>query len=210
MSVVAYWNARNIILVTLFIVAFPAIPLAIYFSGVLRRRRPEEVGDGGSVRRGTSPNTPIAVLGWVGLGLTALVLLGVGLAVAAQRATDSHPGNPVQRGAATNVNRSRDPMLPPQGNAEAGGRLFASSGCGGCHTLRAARAKGKVGPNLDTSRPDFTRVVECVVTGPGDMPSFSSKLTPAEIRNVAAFVVAVGTGDTDRPGGEDTVDSRGG
>src|SRR3954462_15031087 len=98
MSVVAYWNERNIVLVTLFIVAFPAIPLAIYLSGVLRRRRPQEVGNGGSVRRGTSTNTPIALIGWVGAGLTALVVLGVGLAVLARRATDSHPGNPVQRG----------------------------------------------------------------------------------------------------------------
>jgi mono/diheme cytochrome c family protein len=201
MWTVAYWNATNIVLVTLFIVAFPAIPLAIYLSGVLRRRRPEEVGDGESVRRGDSTNTPVALLGWVGAALTLLVLIGVGAALVAQRATGSHPGNPVQRGVATNVNTTRDPVLPPQGNARAGARVFASSGCGDCHTLKAGRARGTIGPNLDASRPDFTRVVECVTTGPGDMPVFTSKLTPTEIRNVAAFVVAVGTGNSDEPGG---------
>jgi mono/diheme cytochrome c family protein len=201
MSIVAYWSATKILLATIFIVAFPTIPLAIYLSGVLRRREPGEVGGSDSVRRGDSTNTPVALLGWVGAALTALVLLGVGLAVAAQRLTDAHPGNPTQRGAATNVNTERDPMLPPQGNAAAGKRVFAAQGCGGCHTLRAARAKGVVGADLDASRPDFARVVECVTTGPGDMPAFASKLTPAEIRNVAAYVVAVGTGDSDEPGG---------
>ena len=201
MELVASWSATNIILAALFIVAFPTIPLALYLGLVWRRRVPDEVGRRGSIFRGESSNTPIAVLGWTGAALTGLVLAGVGLATVAQRATDSNPGNPTQRGAATNVNTSNDPMLPPQGNAAAGARVFKSQGCGGCHTLAAARAKGLVGPNLDESRPDFARVVDCVTTGPGDMPSFSSRLTPAQIRDVAAYVVASGTGDSEEPGG---------
>jgi cytochrome c oxidase subunit 2 len=35
------------------------------------------------------------------------------------------------------------------GGADAGKALFASNSCGGCHTLKAAGAAGKVGPDLD-------------------------------------------------------------
>jgi cytochrome c oxidase subunit 2 len=35
------------------------------------------------------------------------------------------------------------------GGAAAGKAVFANSGCGGCHTLQAAKATGKVGPDLD-------------------------------------------------------------
>jgi cytochrome c oxidase subunit 2 len=35
------------------------------------------------------------------------------------------------------------------GGADAGKALFASNSCGGCHTLHAAGATGKVGPDLD-------------------------------------------------------------
>jgi cytochrome c2 len=35
-----------------------------------------------------------------------------------------------------------------------GAKVFASAGCGGCHTLSAAGAKGQIGPNLDELKPD--------------------------------------------------------
>ena len=35
-----------------------------------------------------------------------------------------------------------------------GAKVFASAGCGGCHTLAAADASGEVGPNLDDLQPD--------------------------------------------------------
>jgi len=194
---IAYWDPVKTLLVTVFIVAFPTIPLAFFLRYVLRQRTTRELDGLEGVRLGRGTTTPISMIGWLGVLVTAVVLVGVGLALVAQRATDSHPGNPTQRGAATNVNTTRDPTPAPQGNAAAGARVFASNGCGGCHTLKAGKARGTVGPNLDESRPDFTRVVECVTTGPGDMPAFTSKLTPAEIRNVAAFVVAVGTGNRD-------------
>jgi cytochrome c oxidase subunit II len=37
----------------------------------------------------------------------------------------------------------------PEGDAAAGKAVFASAGCGSCHTLAAAGASGQVGPNLD-------------------------------------------------------------
>ena len=42
----------------------------------------------------------------------------------------------------------------PAGDAAAGEAVFASAGCGGCHTLEAAGASGKVGPNLDDAKPE--------------------------------------------------------
>jgi cytochrome c oxidase subunit II len=41
--------------------------------------------------------------------------------------------------------------LPKQeaGNAAAGKKVFASNGCGGCHTFTLAASKGMIGPNLD-------------------------------------------------------------
>lgn len=37
------------------------------------------------------------------------------------------------------------------GNAAAGKTVFASSGCGSCHTFQPAGSTGTIGPNLDTA-----------------------------------------------------------
>jgi cytochrome c551/c552 len=37
----------------------------------------------------------------------------------------------------------------PNGNAASGKKLFASNGCGGCHTYAPAGSNGKTGPDLD-------------------------------------------------------------
>jgi mono/diheme cytochrome c family protein len=37
----------------------------------------------------------------------------------------------------------------PKGNPASGKKLFASNGCGGCHTYAPAGANAKVGPDLD-------------------------------------------------------------
>jgi mono/diheme cytochrome c family protein len=77
-----------------------------------------------------------------------------------------------------------------QGNAEAGADVFASAGCGGCHTLKAAGSSGTVGPNLDEAKPDHSLVVERVTNGMGAMPSFKDQLSEQQIQDVAAYVVA--------------------
>jgi hypothetical protein len=69
-----------------------------------------------------------------------------------------------------------------------GGKVFASSGCGNCHTLKAAAANGQVGPNLDELKPDATTVAHQVRVGGNGMPSFGKKLTSRQISLVAAFV----------------------
>jgi mono/diheme cytochrome c family protein len=74
------------------------------------------------------------------------------------------------------------------GNAANGKEVFATAGCGGCHTFSAAGSSGGVGPNLDDSSPSFDEVVEQVTNGGGAMPAFADELSEEQIRDVAAFV----------------------
>ncbi|HYX76836.1 MAG TPA: c-type cytochrome, partial [Gaiellaceae bacterium] len=71
-----------------------------------------------------------------------------------------------------------------------GAKVFASAGCGGCHTLSAAKSTGQTGPNLDQLRPSYDAVVRQVSNGGGGMPSFTGKLSTGQIRDVAGFVAA--------------------
>jgi cytochrome c oxidase subunit I len=74
------------------------------------------------------------------------------------------------------------------GDAANGEEVFASAGCGGCHTFAAAGSSGTVGPNLDDAAPSFDAVVTQVTNGGGAMPAFGDELSAQEIRDVAAFV----------------------
>src|SRR5215218_5884020 len=75
------------------------------------------------------------------------------------------------------------------GNASSpGGKVFASAGCGKCHTLKSAGAEGQVGPNLDELKPDASTVEHQVRVGGNGMPSFGKKLSSRQIALVADFV----------------------
>jgi cytochrome c553 len=76
------------------------------------------------------------------------------------------------------------------GDAAAGEEVFASAGCGDCHTLEAAGSSGRVGPNLDESQPDAALVEQRVREGSGAMPSFEGELDDKQIADVTAYVVA--------------------
>jgi mono/diheme cytochrome c family protein len=77
-----------------------------------------------------------------------------------------------------------------KGDPAAGKSVFASAGCGGCHTLKAANASGNVGPNLDTVKPSEDKIVHQVENGGGPMPAFKGQLSATQIQDVAAFVYA--------------------
>ena len=81
------------------------------------------------------------------------------------------------------------PAGEAEGDPAAGEQVFASQGCGGCHTLEAAGSSGNVGPNLDDAKPDHDLVVERVTNGMGVMPSFKGQLDEKQIQDVAAYVV---------------------
>jgi mono/diheme cytochrome c family protein len=74
------------------------------------------------------------------------------------------------------------------GDAAAGMEVFASAGCGSCHTLEAAGSSGTIGPNLDEAQPDLDLIVERVTNGAGPMPAFKDSLDEQQIQDVAAFV----------------------
>jgi cytochrome c6 len=75
------------------------------------------------------------------------------------------------------------------GDPANGEKVFASAGCGGCHTLDAAGSSGNVGPNLDDAKPDLALALNRVTNGAGAMPSFKGQLSEQEIADVAAYVV---------------------
>ena len=76
-----------------------------------------------------------------------------------------------------------------EGDPAAGKDLFASSGCGSCHTLADAGSTGAVGPNLDEAKPSAELVVDRVTNGQGAMPAFGGQLDEAQIQDIAAYVV---------------------
>jgi cytochrome c553 len=73
-------------------------------------------------------------------------------------------------------------------SSSAGAKVFASAGCGSCHTLAAAKSNGQIGPNLDALKPTKDTVKRQVENGGGGMPSFQSKLSAKQIDQVASFV----------------------
>ena len=103
---------------------------------------------------------------------------------AATTQSSSTPGQTTSTPATTTV------ASGAQGDPAAGKLVFASAGCGGCHTLKAAGATGTVGPNLDQLKPETAIVVHQVEVGGGPMPAFKGSLSEKQIQDVAAFVSA--------------------
>ncbi len=84
---------------------------------------------------------------------------------------------------------AEEPGSTVEGDATNGAKIYASAGCGGCHTMEAAGSSGSVGPNLDDAKPDFGLVVDRVTNGQGAMPAFADSLSEQEIADVAQYVV---------------------
>jgi mono/diheme cytochrome c family protein len=73
-------------------------------------------------------------------------------------------------------------------SASDGKGIFKEAGCANCHTLAAAGARSKVGPDFDRSRPSKSTIVRAVTYGQGTMVSFGGTLSAAQIQAVADFV----------------------
>jgi mono/diheme cytochrome c family protein len=65
-----------------------------------------------------------------------------------------------------------------EGDPAAGKDVFASAGCGSCHTL-----------SDDDSSVDYAAAVDQITNGGGGMQAYSGTLSEEEIANVAAYVV---------------------
>jgi mono/diheme cytochrome c family protein len=76
---------------------------------------------------------------------------------------------------------------------EAHGRSLFAANCATCHTVRAAHAVGRVGPDLDALRPPAALVLDAIANGRarggGQMPA--RLLDGRDAQAVAAFVQAV-------------------
>jgi mono/diheme cytochrome c family protein len=111
-------------------------------------------------------------------GLLFAVLIGVWYTSAVWLYTKSAPA----------ARPAKSSPIPADADPTAGATVFKTAGCGSCHTLKAANAHGQIGPDLDSVRPDYETAHSKVEKGGGVMPSFGGKLTPEQIRDVAAFV----------------------
>lgn len=90
----------------------------------------------------------------------------------------------------------------PSGSPEAGKAVFASAGCGGCHTFGAAGSSGTTGPDLDESLAgdDAASVRQAIVEpdaeieqgfSPGVMPqTYEDQLSPKQLDDLVAFLMA--------------------
>jgi mono/diheme cytochrome c family protein len=92
-----------------------------------------------------------------------------------------------ETGAATT---GEETTVATEGDVARGEELFASEGCGSCHTLAAAGTSGTVGPNLDELKPSLEASVEQITNGGGGMPSYGGQLSEDDIAALAAFIVA--------------------
>jgi mono/diheme cytochrome c family protein len=109
------------------------------------------------------------------------LMLALGLGLAACGGDDDDEGGATATAAGTQAGG---------GGAADGAEVFASAGCGGCHTLAAAGSSGQAGPNLDDVAPDAEEVAEQVRNGGGGMPAFGDQLSDAEIEAVAEYVAS--------------------
>jgi mono/diheme cytochrome c family protein len=90
---------------------------------------------------------------------------------------------------------------PPKVPGDPGAQVFANSGCGGCHTLAAAKSGGSVGPDLDEVLPgqNEAMVKESVVDPnkviakgypPNVMPAnFEQSLSPKEVEDLVKYLL---------------------
>ena len=85
------------------------------------------------------------------------------------------------------------------GNPAQGKSLFTSSGCGGCHTFKAAGSAGKTGPDLDQSLKgkDEAYIRESIVDPnakvapgfqPGVTPPYGETLESKQVADLVAFL----------------------
>jgi len=136
-----------------------------------------------------NPNFPGRSLGWfVALGILFFVAMITAVIVFGREQKEASAETTGTTSATTGTAPAPTPGPKVTGDPQAGKAVFASAGCKGCHTLKAAGATGTIGPNLDQLKPDEARVVRQVTNGGKIMPPFKASLSAKQIQDVAAFV----------------------
>jgi mono/diheme cytochrome c family protein len=160
-----------VIATVVFILAFVLIALAVFFLAM---------GGGPRGARKSLQSQSKGGSRAISIGLTVL-MIGFGLAVPAvviayNTNTQSHDGTG---------------GLKLTASQENGREVFAHN-CAQCHTLAAANAVGKVGPNLDVLRPPRALVLNAInlgrAQGNGSMPQ--QLVSGEDEQDVADFVAA--------------------
>ncbi len=103
---------------------------------------------------------------------------------------------------------------PPRVPGGPGAQVFANNGCGGCHTLGAAKSGGVTGPNLDEVLPgqSAAMVHESIVDPnaeiakgypPNVMPAnFEQTLSPKELEDLVEYLLESTSGGKGSSGGK--------
>jgi cytochrome c551/c552 len=154
----------------------------------------------------------IAVLTWSRLSrasvdsramrVPAAVLAGVAVLVAAGCGYEGTV-EPFPKGMSGTVAKQTSTL--PKGDASAGKALFASNGCGGCHTYAPAKSNGKTGPDLDklpqyaqqANQGPLDQFVETSIVNPSSyvqsgyqdvMPKSYGNLTQKQLADLVTFL----------------------
>ncbi len=155
-----------------FVVTFVVIGLSVIFvafSGGGRRGRRGRRGPSRGYRRTVGAVTGLVII-VIGVAVPALVL-----ANNSDNQAERAPGG-----------------ITLTASQERGRSIFARD-CATCHTLRAANAVGRVGPNLDQLHPPKALVLDAIAKGRaqgrGQMPA--GLVDGQDAQDVASFVAAV-------------------
>jgi mono/diheme cytochrome c family protein len=128
----------------------------------------------------------LMVVSWVAAALVVVLLFAGPSLIGAKKSTAGVGGVPGQ-----STTSGSGSGTGTQSTQISGKAVFTSAGCSRCHTLKDAGATGSVGPNLDQVQPSAADVSQIVKSGSGVMPSFSGKLSDAQIAAVATYVSSV-------------------
>lgn len=125
----------------------------------------------------------------------ALGLTGLSPALASETATQSTTPTSAQepRDDAADTDTAMEGEVD-QAMLDQGRTVFlveAKPSCKTCHVLEDAEAKGRVGPNLDEMKPDVEMVRNALMSGPGAMPDYASRLDEEQIEAVSVYVAEV-------------------
>lgn len=141
----------------------------------------------------------VAVIAFVG----GVLVGGLGGSPSTETVYVSSPAGESEAGGTEAVAEAPEAEAEPEGGGTAGGQIFASAGCGSCHTLSAAGTTGTTGPALEESLApdDDTAGIEEMIVHPNEevvegypanvMPqNYGQTFSEAEIHQLAEFLVA--------------------
>jgi cytochrome c6 len=122
-----------------------------------------------------------------------VIIISVALAGAAAGFSRGGGGSEAATPPAAPAIATPEPTPEPAGRRRSPRELFAAT-CGMCHTLRAARVTGLVGPDLDAVRPSEARVRRAIRNGSIDGVMQPGLLRGEDARSVAAYVARAARG----------------